>query len=208
MNNNLLHRLTVAAIVLLLICSINPVAAHAAKPAVRLAAYSSYGYSEFFRNGAAFCRMAGHSTTGRGINIAVIHPGTGKLIECKNFDGWGDKANFNRLAEYVAAISAGHIVMAAISDEAGFIDYRTDGCSTPWQFAPESIEAGYRALENLGSVEIRKVSYWGTWAMIAIKDKGALAEAHHNPGPYGAACMIKGNIPPTRISAVVPLIQQ
>jgi hypothetical protein len=175
---------------------------------ITLSAFSSRAYSEFFKNGAGFCKKVGGNGGGRGINISVLNPQSGSEERCANFDTWGNHQNFVTMSQFISTeISIGRVVMLAVSDEAGFINYDRTGhadpnCSTPWNEA--SVEQGYRAIESLGSTKIRQVRYWGTWAMIIIKGNSVLAEDFHNPQVMrdsSGFCQAPGGSPSTQITA-------
>jgi hypothetical protein len=137
--------------------------------------------SQFYADGAGFCYKQ-DGAVGRGLNIAVIDPGTGAVVDGRNFDTWADKQAFVTMTDYLSnMIPIGRIVLVAIADEGGFIRYTPpeSDCHQPW--ADPRVEQGYLTLEALGSMQIRSVGYWGSWAMIAIKGQGAIAEAYHDP---------------------------
>ncbi len=174
---------------------------------ITLSAYSGL-YSQFFKNEAGFCYKMGGGGGGRGVNMAVVDPKTGAIDDCRNFDTWYDKRMFVTMANYISdTISPGRIVLAAIADEGGFIRYGPpeSDCHVPWAI-PE-VEIGYRALETLGSTQIRHVGYWGSWAMIAIKGQGKLAEGHGDPDynpPSNGFCQLKSRVS-ISITATTPI---
>src|SRR5207245_8537883 len=130
-----------------------------------------------------FHRLGGRDG-GRGINVAVLDPHTGiRMQETRNFDTWsaeggwgGAHMHFPELIAYLNSLPEGTILALAIGDEGGFIAGPGGG---PW--SDPHVEQGYRALEALGSQEIRQVPYNGGWAMIVIKGHGVLAEGHSDP---------------------------
>jgi hypothetical protein len=135
-------------------------------------------------NGKTVFQRLGGRDGGRGINVAVLDAHTGiRMQETRNFDtwsaqgGWGGlHIHFPQLATYLSSLPDGTILALAIGDDGGFIA-GTDGGA--WQ--DPLVEQGYRALEALGSQQIRQVAYNGGWAMIVVKGQGVLAEAHSDP---------------------------
>jgi hypothetical protein len=179
---------------------------------VTLAAYSG-AYSQFFVNGVGFCYAAGAGGGGRGLNVAVIDPRTGGIEDCRSLDAWQDRDELVNLSNYLNdddAVVPGSVVMIAIADDAGFIaPFHAHGetyqCLTPHDDA--RVEVGYKALEDLGSTQIRKVGYWGSWAMIAVKGQGVLAEDFHNPvyaRPVQGWCRLESGVA-TQISATMAM---
>jgi exo-beta-1,3-glucanase (GH17 family) len=175
-----------------------------------LSAYSDY-YSHFFRDGVGFCNKVGGGGGGRGVNVAYLDPKTGTVVDCRSFDTWGDLEQFSQLSNYLSTtIPAGAIVLVAIADEGGFMaanqaDPTTYACLTMRN--DPRIESGYIALEAIGSKQIRFVGYWGSWALIAVKGEGALAEDYHNPvytPPSNYWCRMSGRVA-TQITATVAL---
>jgi len=49
----------------------------------------------------------------RGVNIAVIHPQSGEVVEMKGFDTAANEFEADALAQFIAGIPAGHIVVIA-----------------------------------------------------------------------------------------------
>jgi hypothetical protein len=121
---------------------------------------------------------------GRGINVAVLDPHTGmRMQDSRNFDTWfmqggwgGPHIHFRQLVAYLKSLPNGTILALAIGDDGGFIN-GPGGNSWPDPY----VEQGYRALEALGSQQIREVPYNGGWVMIVQKGVGVLAEAHSGP---------------------------
>jgi hypothetical protein len=130
-----------------------------------------YG-ATFQENGQTLFSAGGGDGGGRGINLVALDSHTGALLLARNHDTWSDHTRFADLARDVAAVPNGAIVMAAVGDEGGFIDYNN---GLPWQ--DPYVGVGYQTLEALGSQQIRQVPYRGGWAMIAVKGQGALAES-------------------------------
>src|SRR6266849_4798929 len=121
---------------------------------------------------------------GRGMNVAVLDAHTGiRMQETRNFDtwfmegGWGGRhSHFPELVAYLQSLPNGTILALAIGDEGGFI---AGPGGKPW---PDPyVEQGYKALEALGSQQIRQVQYNGGWVMIIAKGQGVLAEGLSEP---------------------------
>ncbi len=131
-------------------------------------------------NKTVFYRTGG-GQGGRGINVAILDPFTGiRMQEVRSFDTWasfggwgGAHTHFQDLINYLNSLPDGTVISLAIADEGGFIDPNSPN-QTAWN--DSYVEAGYQALEALGSTKIRNVGYQGGWAMIAVKGQGALAE--------------------------------
>ena len=176
---------------------------------VTLSAFSEV-FSQFFYDGAGFCYKLGGGGGGRGLNFAVVNPGTGAIEDCRNFDTWYDKQAFVTMTDYISnsgAIPTGSIVLAAIADEAGFIRYTPPESDCHEPLSDPRVEMGYQALERLGSTQIRNVGYAGSWAMIAIQGQGALTEAYHDPvynPPVNGFCQ-PGERAATQITVTVPI---
>ena len=66
---------------------------------------------------------AGAKTDGsagrRGYNVAVLDARTGRLLDKRGFDTWANEYEAQRLAEFVAQIPEGRIVVVATKDDAG-----------------------------------------------------------------------------------------
>jgi exo-beta-1,3-glucanase (GH17 family) len=134
------------------------------------------GYASFEKDGRPLYYRCGGSGGGRGINVAVLNEVTGNVEGVENFDTWDSNGQnmipVQALIAYLDEVESGRVVLLAIGDDGGFIDFRTNKAYThDW------IEDGYRALEELGSRHIREVGYRGSWAMFAQKGAGALGEA-------------------------------
>lgn len=145
-----------------------------------------YGYSRFYQCGRAFYDKRGGGFGGRGFNVLVLDPITGAQLQApQNFDTWGTRqecaqnnpsAAMYALVNYLNAAPAGSLILLSVADEAGLNSnescnpYSTSSCFT----------AGLSALEALGSTRIRSYCYWNSWAMIAIKGQGAVAEGLSN----------------------------
>ncbi|MCK5739687.1 hypothetical protein KAH55_10910, partial [bacterium] len=89
----------------------------------------------------------------RGINIAIISPDDGTLMETAAFDTYKSTAEADSLARRIAQLDTGTIVIAAVRDDA----------------ASNLNTAAIQALENLGSVEISRLQFRDSWAIIGRK---------------------------------------
>ena len=123
-------------------------------------------------------RRVGGADGARGITVAALDSNTGiRLREVRSFDTWypfgGPHVAFQTLIEYLNAQPNGSVLLLAIGDEGGFVNPGSPN-QLPW--SDPNVEAGYRALEMLGSTKIRTVGYQGGWAMICVKGQGMLAE--------------------------------
>ena len=111
-----------------------------------------------------------------------VDAATGAIVDCRNLAGWSDLQHLVSMTTYLNAVPAGRLLLFAVADEAGLIQYgpAQTGCNDP---RPDPrVEAAYQALEALGSQQIRQVQYRGAWAMLVRKGEAApLAEGHANP---------------------------
>jgi hypothetical protein len=141
-----------------------------------------YGFSRFYRCGQAFYNKTGGGGGGRGFNAVVLDPRTGdQLVAPQNFDTWGTRnacaandpsAQMYALVAYLNAAPAGSLILLSVADEAGL---NQDLSCNPFS-ASSCFENGLSTLEALGSTQIRSYCFWGSWAMIAIKGQGLVAE--------------------------------
>ncbi|MGB9300577.1 MAG: interleukin-like EMT inducer domain-containing protein [Anaerolineae bacterium] len=93
------------------------------------------------------------STHRRGYNLAVIHPGTGAVVNRAGFDTWANEYEAQDLADFVASIPQGYIVAAAVKD---------DG-------AAHLTEAAVEALRSLGAeIDLRGTEHL-SHALIGVK---------------------------------------
>ena len=91
-----------------------------------------------------------------GYNVAVIHPGTGKLLDLAGFDTTpaGNEAQADALAEFIAAVPDGRIVVAALQEGDGAVYLNDDAVA---------------ALSRIGGqVDPRGVTDW-SHAIIGVK---------------------------------------
>src|SRR5205085_10819106 len=118
-----------------------------------------------------FYHKEGGAGGGRGFTIAAIAPGTGALLQpVQNFDTWGTRTTgtaMNAMITFLNSLPNGTVVLVAVGDEAGL---NTDNSCTRFSFA--WVEAGVRALEALGSTQIRNYCFRYSWAMVSIKGEG------------------------------------
>ncbi|HIQ04356.1 MAG TPA: hypothetical protein EYH31_01525, partial [Anaerolineae bacterium] len=126
----------------------------------------------------------------RGYNLAVIDPRTGNLLDKRGFDTWANSFEANRMAEYIAQIPGGCIVVAATRGDAG--RSLTDGAVA--------------ALGTLGSaVDLRQMP-GGSHALIGVK--GAAPGTTAEVVGTGGAWLRKGHNPDRRtLAAAVDWVQ-
>lgn len=141
-----------------------------------------YGYARFYRCGRMFYDKTGGEGGGRGFNAVVLDPVTGAQLQApQNFDTFGTRtecaqnnpgAAMYGLVNYLNAAPAGSLILLSVADEAGLNSnescnrYSTSSC----------FETGLSTLEALGSTWIRSYCFWNSWAMIAVKGQGVVAE--------------------------------
>lgn len=131
-------------------------------------------FAQFFKDDVSFYRKTGGAGGGRGFNIGVVDPCTGELLyPVRNFDTWATRnseTNMMAMIGFLNSLPNGVLIMIAVGDEAGLTDFPPDrGCEHlpyPW------VEAGFEALERLGSLQIRDYCYRDSWAMISSKGQG------------------------------------
>lgn len=140
----------------------------------------------------AYSDKAFDGSPSRGFNIAVVDRSAKSLLHpIKRFDTWSPSSNavWTNLAEFIQSIPTGGVVMLAVEDEAGLTDGAHGGCGGTG-FAPEKpgastccqlltapeIESARRAIESLGSTEIRNYCYHNSWSMISVKGEGKKSE--------------------------------
>lgn len=90
---------------------------------------------------------------GRGHNLAVVHPGNGQVVEAMSFDTYEAASESQKMADFIANVAEGMIVLAAIADEG----------------SRSMTEEAYRALESLGSALCRQVGTRDSWSLIGRK---------------------------------------
>ncbi len=100
-----------------------------------------------------FWRNSSDQWTGRGYDVAVVDA-KGKLIKSDLFDIWqlgGSEAD--RMAQFIEQVPVGNYVLMAVGDEG----------------ALNMTERAYKALESLGSAQIRNLKFRGSWGLIGRK---------------------------------------
>ncbi len=133
---------------------------------------SQLGVARFYKCGAYknFYEKTGGAGGGRGFNVAAINPVTGNVIESRNFDTYGTRNTGEAMRAMIAFLNSqpnGTLLLLAVADEAGL---NLDGSCSSW---PEPwTEDGLRALESLGSTQIRDYCFRASWAMITVKGQG------------------------------------
>jgi hypothetical protein len=90
---------------------------------------------------------------GRGHNLAVVHPGSGQVLQALSFDTYEAPSEAQRMADFIAQVAEGMIVLAAIAD---------DGSRS-------MTEEAYQALESIGSALCRHVEARDSWSLIGRK---------------------------------------
>jgi hypothetical protein len=165
-----------------------------AMPLLEATSQSGGNSAEFSIDDRIVYRRAGFGGGGRGINVAILDTATGiRMQEVRHFDTFlttpgGQHTAFADLANYLAGLPDGSVLLLSVADEAGFINSAT---GNPW---PDPfVEQGYQALEALGGTQIRQVGFRGGWTMIVVKGQAPLAEA------------FSGALEPVSVQAQVPL---
>lgn len=141
-----------------------------------------YGYARFYRCGRPFYNERGGGAGGRGFNAVVLDPSTGEILAPPaNFDTYATRsqcasndpsAAMYDLVQYLEGAPTGSLVLLAIADEGGL--NQDDSCAA---FSSSScFSSGLAAIEALGSQRIRDYCFRNSWALIAVKGSGALAE--------------------------------
>ncbi len=132
-----------------------------------------YGFARFYKDDMLFYHRIGGGGGGRGFNVAAIDTCTGELIQpVQNFDTWitgGDGTAMNAMISFLNGLPNGALILIAVADEAGLTQGPPNSCvhlTYPW------VEAGYQALEALGSQKIRQYCFWNSWSMVTIKGTG------------------------------------
>jgi len=145
-----------------------------------------YGYSRFYKCGRSFYSRNGGGGGGRGINAVVLDPRTGAQLQGpQNFDTYitrqacaqnNSTAAMYALVGYLNAAPADSLILLSVADEAGL----NQNLSCNRYSMSSCFEAGLSALEALGSARIRSYCFRNSWAMIAVKGQGAVAEGLSN----------------------------
>ena len=142
-------------------------------------------FSQFLKDNVSFYRKSGGGGGGRGFNVAVVDPCTRELLQpVRNFDTWGSRdsgVDMNAQINFLKGLPNGVMILIAVGDEAGLTLFPEQGGCT---HLPHSwVTEGFKALEELGSQQIRNYCYRGSWAMISIKGQAtALMEQLSNSG--------------------------
>lgn len=135
----------------------------------------SGGLVRFKKNDTPF-----YEARGRGFNVAAMNPTNGELLQAvQNFDTWGTRntgTDMNAMIAFLNGLPNGTVVLVAVGDEAGLNNDNTlpnpcEHLSFTW------VEAGLRAIEALGSTQLRNYCYRYSWAMVSVKgESGARDE--------------------------------
>lgn len=141
-----------------------------------------YGYSRFYRCGRPFYDKSGGIWGGRGISAVVLDPRTGEQLAApQTFDTYMTRsacaandpsAQMYALVAYLNAAPTGSLILLSVADEAGL---NQDLSCNPFSTS-SCFENGLSTLEALGSTQIRSYCFRDSWAMIAVKGKGLVAE--------------------------------
>jgi hypothetical protein len=118
----------------------------------------------FRLNGKTVFSRGGGDSGGRGLNIAILNEAGTAMKGYRHFDTYFHSTNrlFKQtVADYINALETGAIVLFAMADHGGLLNYAID-------------EPIYQALESLGSTRIRTAVK--TWGMIAKVGTGSYAE--------------------------------
>ncbi|HEX3126689.1 MAG TPA: interleukin-like EMT inducer domain-containing protein [Thermoanaerobaculia bacterium] len=142
-----------------------------------------YGYSRFYHCGRAFYNKNGGGGGGRGISAVVLDPRTGNQIAApQTFDTYitrsacaanDPSAQMYALVAYLNAAPTGSLILLSVADEAGL---NQDLSCNPFSTS-SCFQNGLSALEALGSTQIHSYCFRDSWAMIAVKGKGLVAES-------------------------------
>jgi hypothetical protein len=141
-----------------------------------------YGFSRFYSCGRSFYSKTGGAGGGRGFSAVILDPRTGaQLAAPQTFDTYMTRsacaqndpsAQMYALVNYLNAAPAGSLILLSVADEAGL---NQDLSCNPFSTS-SCFEGGLSALEALGSTRIRNYCFRNSWAMIAIKGQGLVAE--------------------------------
>ncbi len=133
------------------------------------------GVARFWKDGTLFYAKTGGGGGGRGFNVAVLDQSSGAFIDQgSNFDTWATRstgAAMTALVNYLNSIPAGRVILISVADEASL---NTDLSCNRLPFA--WVETGLQTLEGLGATQIRSYCFQDSWALIAVKGQGRLAE--------------------------------
>ncbi len=117
-------------------------------------------------------RMGGNGGA-RGFNLAVLDASTGiRMSDYQHFDTYADHAKHADLRKYLDDLPVGTIVLIAIADEGGLVNYNNTAI-------PEAAATISMLQTVWHSAQIGDVKYQQTWAMIARKgDASPLSESY------------------------------
>ncbi|KNC99179.1 uncharacterized protein SPPG_05434 [Spizellomyces punctatus DAOM BR117] len=126
-------------------------------------AAGNFAKIEVKRDGAI---QAIRGALGRGLNVAVLDPLDGTVLERVSFDTHISKEESEDFAKLVEWLEPGMIVVVAAMDDA--TDHLTD--------------TALSACERLGSAQVRNVKYRDSWCIIGEKgaEKGSVPESHRS----------------------------
>ncbi|KAI8849362.1 glycosyl hydrolases family 15-domain-containing protein [Chytridium lagenaria] len=124
-------------------------------------AAGNFAKVEILKDGASVSLPA---IFGRGLNIIVLDPLDGSLVETAAFDSHISSEESDEFAKMIEWLEPGMIVLVVAKDDA------TEHLS----------EAAKTACESLGSAKIRDVRYRDSWCLIGEKgaDRGSVPETH------------------------------
>jgi hypothetical protein len=134
------------------------------------------GRVAFGLNGETFFSEAGTLLGARGFNVAVLDPGSGRILEpVRNFDPWISPLSghaLEALADYLEALEPGLLVMIATCDDAGITPLNS--CQ---QSGAPAVQRVVRTLEQMGSTQIGAYCSRGAWSFLTLTgQRRALAE--------------------------------
>ena len=131
-----------------------------------------------------FYAAGGGAGGGRGFNVAVIDPASGALLQpVRNFDTWGSASSgeaMDAMVVYLNGVPNGALLLLAVADDAGL--------ST----RSSSNDRGIRAIEALGSLEIRNLGFRGAWCLVAIKGDGRALDERRTSGAEASVSVTLG----------------
>lgn len=97
----------------------------------------------------------------RGLNVAVIDPGTTRIVSCRSYDLWGDpEGQGAALAYALESLPQGHIVLAALKDSG----------------MEKLSEGAIDALGTVGATIDGCLDFRESYALIGVKGGRAMAE--------------------------------
>ncbi|MBI3267954.1 MAG: DUF4082 domain-containing protein [Planctomycetes bacterium] len=127
------------------------------------------GFIRLLVGGALVYGRTGGGGGARGFTVFRISAETGELQETRHFDTWGVFGMRDALVDYLESLPVGTPLLIGVGDEAGL----TYSGSRDSEFINDpSVDRLLRALESLGSAQIRGYRYWSSWAMSCVKGEG------------------------------------